>query len=64
MNRAIANELFPLFRDHPELWQTALQLPLLTDEMSLDTALHLICDMAGVSSDLRDAIVALLVSWQ
>ena len=64
MSRAIANELFPLFRDHPELWQAALQLPLLTDEMPLDAALHLICDTAKVSSDLRDALVGLLVGQQ
>ena len=64
MNRAIANELFPLFRDHPELWQAALQLPLLTDEMPLNAALHLICDTAEVSSDLRDALVGLLVGQQ
>lgn len=64
MNRAIANELFPLFRDHPELWQAALQLPQLTDEMPLDAALHLICDTAEVSSDLRDTLVGLLVGRQ
>ena len=64
MNRAIANELFPLLRDHPELWQAALQLPQLTDEMPLDAALHLICDTAEVSSDLRDTLVGLLVGRQ
>lgn len=61
LNRAIANELFPLFKKHSELWQTALRLPLLTDEMPLNVALCLICDTAGISSNLRDVLVRLLV---
>lgn len=52
MNRAIANELFPLFVKYPELWHIVLQLPLLTDEMPLDEAVPLICHNAAVPDDL------------
>lgn len=61
LNRSIANELFPLFLAHPELWQIVFRLPYLSNTVSLYTALHFICDMSGTSKDLRNDLVRLLV---
>lgn len=61
LNRSIANELFPLFLTHPELWQIVFRLPYLSNTVSLYTALHFICDMSGTSKDLRNDLVRLLV---
>lgn len=60
MNRAIAAELFPLFLEHPELWQTALRLPLLEESLPLSDALRLLCDAPSVSDTLRDSFIGLL----
>lgn len=48
VNATIAYEIFPLFREHPELWKIVPHLHTLTDDMPLSEALHHLSRVAGV----------------
>lgn len=55
-NRAIAYEIYPLFREHPELWKIVPFLDQLTPDMTLESALQVLCSLANIPSCVLDLL--------
>lgn len=59
-DRVIACEIFPLFCEHPELWRIVPFLSWLEPDLSLDTALAIMCINACIPPDVWKQLVRML----
>ena len=57
VNRTIGYEIYPLFKEHPNLWRIVQYLDQLNDGMGLDDAIRFLSDIAGVENIWRDQLV-------
>lgn len=60
-NRTIAYELYPLFCSYPILWKIIPFLACLTSDMSLDTAITTLCNLADIPSLPQELLFKLLL---
>ena len=55
-NNTIAYEIYPLFREHTELWKIVPFLDQLKSGMTLPDALRTLCNAANIPSDVLDLL--------